>query len=173
MRIAATLNGTSKYVASVRGAGYLSAHLNLASRPKENETRSVLSVEGFDTNSPTETISVKWSEIALAVGDIVQLQVLEDGPADPPTIHRSTSESPSNLFSDANLAKELLSLCEDFEQRLFKLMEKSEGIEPAEEQKKFKRAVGHIVVDLGEHLLSPVFRRHPELVPEGMKGELL
>ena len=52
-------------------------------------------------------------------------------------------------------------------------MEKSGATEPAEEHKKFKLAVGHTIVDLGEHLLSPVYRRHPELVPEAMRGELL
>jgi hypothetical protein len=61
----------------------------------------------------------------------------------------------------------------DFEGRLFELMEKSATSEPAEEHQKFKRAVGNAIVDLGEHLLSPVYRRHPELVPEAIRGELL
>ena len=52
-------------------------------------------------------------------------------------------------------------------------MEKSDRIEPPNEHQKFQRAVGNIIVDLGEHLLSPVYRRHPELVPEAMRGELL
>jgi len=173
VRLEVKLNGTAKHVAQISGAGFLSAHLNLSNRPKEGTTSSVLRVEGFDTNTPTETISLKWPEIALAPGDVVLLKVLEDGPADPPATSKGTSESPSNLFTDANLAKELLSLVSDFEQRLFDLMEKSESVEPAEEQKKFKRAVGHAIIDLGEHLLSPVYRRHPELVPEAMRGELL
>jgi hypothetical protein len=173
MRLEANLNGTAKYVAQISGAGFLSAHLNLSNRPKEGTTSSVLRVEGFDTNAPTETISLKWPEIALAPGDVVLLKVLEDGPADPPITRRGTSESPSNLFSDPNLAKELLSFVGDFEQHLFDLLEKSESIEPAEEHKKFKRAVGHAIADLGEHLLSPVYRRHPKLVPETMRGELL
>jgi hypothetical protein len=173
VRLEAKLNGTAKYVAQISGAGFLSAHLNLSERPKEGETRRVLRVEGFDTNTPTETISLKWPELVLAVGDAVTLRVLEDGPADPPVTSKGTSESPSNLFSDVNLAKELLSSVADFEQRLFDLLKKSESIEPPDEHKKFKRAVGHAIVDIGEHLLSPVYRRHPELVPEAMRGELL
>jgi hypothetical protein len=173
VRLEANLNGTAKYVAQIAGAGFLSAHLNLSNRPKEGTTSSVLRVEGYDTNSPTETISLKWPEIILVPGDEVLLKVLEDGPADPPVSSKGTSESPSNLFSDANLATELLSLVGDFEQRLFDLMEKCEAKEPAEEYKKFKRAVGHAIIDLGEHLRSPVYRRHPELVPEAMRGELL
>jgi len=159
VQIAAKLNGTAKYVAQISGAGFLSAHLNLANRPKESRASSVFRVEGFDTNSPTETVSVKWPELSLAIGDVVQLQLLDEGPADPPVIRKSTKESASNLFSDASLAKDLLSLVGDFERRLFELMEKSGATEPAEEHQKFKRAVGHAIVDLGEHLLSPVYRR--------------
>ena len=173
MRIEAKLNGTAKYVAQISGAGFLNAHLNLANRPKENRISSVLRVVGYDTNSPTETVSVKWPEISLALGDVVQLQLLDDGPGDPPVIRKSTSDSPSNLFSDASLAKDLLSLVGDFERNLLDLMRKSEVTEPPEEHQKFKRAVGHAIVDLGEHLLSPVYRRHPELVPEAMRGEVL
>jgi hypothetical protein len=173
MRIAVTLNGAARHVATIEGAGYLSAHLNLADRPKDGEVRRALRVEGFDTNSATETVSLKWPELALSLGDVVQLQVLDEGPGHEPVSRRSTTELPANLFSDESLARELLSLCEDFEQRLFKLMEKAEAIEPPEEHKKFKRAIGNIVVDLGEHLLSPVYRRHPSLIPEAMRGELL
>lgn len=173
MRIAVVLNGTAQHVAAIEGAGYLSAHLNLADRPKDGEVKRVLRVEGFDTNSATETVSLKWPELALSLGDVVQLQVLDEGPGEEPASRRSTTESPLNLFSDETLARELLSLCEDFERRLFQLMEKAERIEPPEEHKKLKRAIGNIIVDLGEHFLSPVYRRHPSLIPDAMRGELL
>ena len=173
MRLEATLNGTTQYTAQVSGAGFLSAHLNLSNRPKESKTKSVLRVEGYDTNAATETISVKWPEIPLALGDLVQLRFLEDGPHDPPAIRRTTAESPLNLFSDSALAKDLLSSVEEFERRLFELMERSEDVESPEEHKKFKRAVGNAIIDLSEHLRSPVYRRHPDLVPDEMRGELL
>ena len=173
MRIAVTLNGSEKHVAAIAGAGFLSAHLNLADRPKDSHVKRVLRVEGFDTNSDTETVSVKWPEILLSPGDVAQLQVSDEGPADEPVSRRSTTESPANLFSDEELARQLLSHCEDFEQRLFELMKKSESIETPEEHNNFKRAIGNVVVDLGEHFLRPVWRRHPNLVPDSMRGELL
>lgn len=173
MRIAVTLNGSAKHVAAIAGAGFLSAHLNLADRPKDGHVKRVLRVEGFDTNSDTETVSVKWPEIALSPGDVVQLHLSDEGPADEPVSRRSTTESPSNLFSDEELARELLSHCEDFERRLFELMQKAESIETPEEHNKFKHAIGHVVVDLGEHFLRPVWRRHPNLVPDSMRGERL
>jgi hypothetical protein len=167
------VNGEARYVAQVSGAGFLSAHLNLNDRPKEGRTRAVLRVVGHDTSTPTENVSMQWPETSLTAGDVVHLQVLEDGPADPPASSRRTSEAPTNLFHDANLAKELLSMVEDFERRLFALMEKSAASEPEDEHKKFKLAVGHALADLGDHLLRPVFRRHAELIPEAMRGELL
>jgi hypothetical protein len=173
MRIAVTLNGSAKHVAAIAGAGFLSAHLNLADRPKDGHVKRVLRVEGFDTNSDTETVSVKWPEIVLSPGDVVQLQVSDEGPADDPVSRRSTTESPANLFSNEELAREVPSRCEEFERHLFELMKKAENIETTEEHLKFKRAIGNVVTDLGDHLLRPVWRRHPNLVPDSMRGELL
>jgi len=53
------------------------------------------------------------------------------------------------------------------------LVEKSEKTESAEEHKRFTHAVGLTVTGLGECLLYPVYRRHKELVPDELKGELL
>jgi hypothetical protein len=86
---------------------------------------------------------------------------------------RLVSESPSNLLSDSGLAKELLGLVSEFEKHLAEFLKKSEKVEPAEEHRKVKLAVGHVLAEVGEQLLFPVFRRHKELIPEEFKGELL
>jgi hypothetical protein len=173
MRIAVSLDGQLQYTASLQGAGYLNAHLNLASRPKENVAKRVLRIVGYDTNVPTETVSLQWPELTLNSGDVVQLEVLDEGPGDAPAQRRSSAEAPTNLISDSALAKDLLEICENFESRLFEFMEKASAIEPEEERQKLKRAIGKILVNLGEHLLSPIYRRHTQLIPEEMRGELL
>jgi hypothetical protein len=53
------------------------------------------------------------------------------------------------------------------------LLSKSERFEPSEEHHKVSLAIGAVVYELGEHLLYPIFRRHKNLMPEEMKGELL
>lgn len=173
MRIAVALNGVATHVAGINGAGYLNAHLNLANRPKKDGMKRVLRVVGYDTNSPTETVFLDWPEIALAAGDTLQLQVLDEGPADTPASSRTSKELPTNLFSDEGLAKELPALCEDFQEKLFQMMKKSETVEPPAEHEIFRRAIGNVVADVGEHFLRPVWRRHPNLVPEALRGERL
>ena len=46
-----------------------------------------------------------------------------------------SSESPSNLFSNTELAKELLQIVSGSDARLIKLLSKSEKTEPADEHK--------------------------------------
>ena len=78
----------------------------------------------------------------------------------------------SNLFASQALAEELLSACREFESRILQLLLKSEQSEPENEHREFKLAVGHVVSNLGDRFLYPVYRRHSALVPDDLKGEL-
>ena len=116
---------------------------------------------------------MSWPTADLNVGDVVELRILPDGEGDTPSEVRRSSESPSNLFSNTDLAKELLQIVYDFEVRLGELLSKSEKVELPDENKKFGRAVVGVTYEIGELLLSPVYRRHKELIPDKLKGELL
>ena len=172
MRLSLKVNGSPRVVAAVNGPGYLSAHLNLCERPKDNNYSKTVRVVGTQTLE-TETIRFEWPEFNLQVGDTAELNLLNDGTGDRPSAVRRSSESPSNLFSHPELAREVLSAVSDFESRLMQMLDKSKAIESAEEHKRFALAVGHVVAQLGDSLLSPIYRRHKELVPDGLKGELL
>jgi hypothetical protein len=67
----------------------------------------------------------------------------------------------------------LLTLVSDFESRLIPLIEKSKETEPVDEQKKIALSIGYVLTELGDRLLYPIYRRHKELVPDELKGELL
>src|SRR6266851_8587788 len=125
MRLSMTLNGATPIVASVPGPGYLSAHLNMKDRPNENESGISIAISGFETEE-TETVSVKWPILDLSVGDVVELRVLPEGEGNAPIRVRRSSESPYNLFSRTELAKELLQVVSEFERRLTELLRKSE-----------------------------------------------
>jgi len=115
-----------------------------------------------------------WPTRDLNVGDAVELTVLpDDGFSDEPAELKKSSEAPNNLFSNAELAKEVFDTVRGFDSQLMQLLSKSERIESSEEHRKVKLAIGAVLYELGEHLLYPIFRRHKNLIPEEMKGELL
>ncbi len=84
-----------------------------------------------------------------------------------------SSESPSNLFSNTELAKELLQIVSGFDARLIELLSKSEKTEPADEHKKVTQAIASVLYEHRAQLLYPVYRRHKGLIAEELKGDLL
>lgn len=172
MRLSLSVNGAHPVVASVSGPGFLSAHLNIHDRPKEDDHSIKVRISGHQT-AETETISMSWPTADLNLGDLVELRILPEGEGDVPTKVSKSSEVPSNLFSNTELAKEMLQLVSDFEDRLSELVSKSEKVEPSDEHKKLSKAVIGVAYEIGELLISPIYRRHKELIPEKLKGELL
>jgi hypothetical protein len=131
------VNGSNPVIASLQRPGYLSAHLNLRDRPQDNESQKTVRIAGIETGE-TDTVHLKWPSVDLEVGDVVELRVLPDGEGNEPSEIRRSSESPYNLFSSPELAKELVQAVCEFEGRLRELAEKSKELEPADEHKKFK-----------------------------------
>ena len=172
MRLLLSVNGTARNTASLQGQGFLSAHLNMHDRPKDGDDSITVRIQGSHTKE-TETIRMEWPTVHLQVGDIVTLQILPEGDGDAPSEIRTSSESSSNLFSSGELAKETCEVSLEFDRRLIELLRKSEEVESEEEHGKFRRAVGAVLYELGHQLLYPVYRRHKELIPEDLKGELL
>lgn len=172
MRLSLTINGVPRITAAVEGPGYLSAHLNLHERPKENDYSKRVRVAGIQTLE-TETVYLDWPQSELKGGDVLEFRLLNDGEGDVPSAVRRSSESPHNLFSSAELAKELLAMVSDFDSRLIQFVEKSRKTESPDEHKKFTNAVGHVLMEIGDRFLFPIYRRHKELVPEEFKGEIL
>jgi hypothetical protein len=171
MRLSMSVNGATPTLASLLGPGYLSAHLKMHDRPKEGDYGKEVSIVGTATGE-TETTRLKWPSVDLKIGDVVELRVLPDGEGNEPSEVRKSSESPYNLFSNVALAQEVLQAVSEFEKRLSTLLRKSKELEPADEHKKFSRACGSVVWELGQNLLYPVYRRHNELIPEELKGEI-
>jgi len=172
MRLSLSVNGVLRVTAAVNGPGYLNVHLNLHDRPKESDYSKIVRVEGTQTQE-TETVSLHWPQSELRLGDVLEIRLLDDGEADAPTTVKRSSESPRNLFSHAELANELVGVVSDFDSRLMELLSKSEQLESADEHKTFKTAVGRVLYATGENFLYPVYRRHKELIPDELKGELL
>ena len=172
MRLSLSVNGNRRIIAAVNGPGYLSAHVGLRDRPKDNDYSKTVRISGLRTLE-TETVSLDWPDLDLQTGDVLEFRLLDDGEADEPAVVRRSSESPSNLFVNVELAQELLKVVADYEKRLMELVNKSEKTETAEEHKKFTQAVGAVLYEHGRQMLYPIYRRHRELIPDDLKGELL
>jgi hypothetical protein len=173
MRISLSLNSKEQYIASVQGPGHLGAHINLSERPAEGDARRKVHVVGYDNTVATESVSLSWPEIELAPGDVVEVAVLEDGPGSPPASTRKSSQHPANLFSDLDLATEAFALGVEFEKNLLEFLRKACAKEPDDEAKKIRLATGYLVSALGDYLYSPIWRRHPSLVPPEIHGHNL
>ena len=173
MRIGVRVNSSSRFVASQSGPGFLSAHLNLSDRPKDSTRDASLEVIGIGTGSDTENVTQQWPAVELEVGDRVEIEILDEGPGTEPASVDSSRDVPGNLFSDVALARRALDIARSLEDQLLDLLRVSASVEPPDEQDKVRRAVGRLVYEIGQQLLYPVWRRHPDLIPDEMRGELL
>jgi hypothetical protein len=172
MRLSISLNGSAPITASLAGPGYLSAHLTMADRLRENDHGRTVRAIGIETRE-TETIYTKWPQLDLQVEDIVEVRILPEGDGDALKERKTSSEAPFNLLSGVELANEVVHAVSEFEKNLMQLLEKAKKTEPAEDYKEFQRACGSVAFELGENLLYPIYRRHKKLIPEDLKGELL
>jgi len=49
MRLSMAVNNGNPMIASVAGPGYLNAHLNMSDRPKDNEDKKSVRLDGMET----------------------------------------------------------------------------------------------------------------------------
>ena len=166
------VNGATPIVASVPGPGHLDAWVSMKDRPNAKESGTIAAIRGFGTQE-ADSLSLKWPVVDLKIGDVVEIRLLPDGKGDAPNEVRRSSESPYNLLSSAQLAKELVQVVSEFEERISKLLEKSKELETPDEHRKFGLACAHVAWEVGQNFLYPVYRRHRELIPEELKGDLL
>ena len=158
--------------ASLQAQGWLSVHLNLSSRDKDGGSGR-LSVQAIDnSDEPNATVST-WKLGTLSIGDTAQIQILNDGEADPPTKVTRTSDSSKNLFTSVDLARELLTAISICDKELWRVLERSRSVEPEDEFQKIVSAIGSITVDLDLRLIQPTLRRHPELTAEAREMKLI
>lgn len=112
-----------------------------------------------------------WDAVALTVGDKIEIEVLPDGESDPPNTTTRTSDSPNNLFSDVEQARLLLAAIKTCDRALWEVAERAKGAEPEDELHRIVLAIGSVITEIDQQLISPTLRRHPELlvVAEEMK----
>jgi hypothetical protein len=169
VQIEARLNGHHVCTAGLTSKGHLSAHLNLA-RGADDE--SVLRLTGIETHE-IESVYLEGPATRLTPGDSVTLTLVSEKPLSAPASIRKSSESPSNLLNHLRSAEQVVAACETFERELERILEAVGREDTAEERRKLGRAVGAVMAELGVSLLHPVYRNHPSLVPDQLRGDIL
>lgn len=113
-----------------------------------------------------------WEVGDLFAGGKAEIRVLDDGDADPPTKLERSEGQPTNLFSNVDLARQLLAAIKECDWQLMQILDRGRGAEPEAEFKKIARAVGGILVDMDRNLIQPTLRRHPELLADAREMKL-
>jgi len=171
MRLKLSLNGNKKYTAAIEGYGYIGTHLNIK-HEREKELKSSVFISGHDTNHLPTVEHHEWPHEAVRIGDKVEIEVLDDaGESDSPIKSFSSSEDKYTLFENQSLANALKELVLDYEKKLFALLQNVQDSESQNEIKKFKRAMGMVLMANAENLLWPIYRKHHELIPDEMRNE--
>lgn len=74
------------------------------------------------------------------------------------------------MISDFGSAKALSKAAEQFLQELSRALEFARGTSPSEDFERLKVATGSVVGTLEVDLLWPLYKQHPTLEPENLKG---
>jgi len=116
---------------------------------------------------------LEWSAGELSIGDKVEIHLLPDSDADPPSKTLRSSDFPAFLFSDPDQARKALAKVRDCKEFLEGILQAAKHNEPHDEALKVQRAVIAVVQRLGKYLITPTLRRHPELLSEAKDLDLL
>ncbi len=139
---------------------------------KSEEPANRVWLRSTDTSDEPNTEHSTWDATALSVGDKIEIEVLEDGESDPPDSVNRTSDSPNNLFSDIEQARLLLAAIKVCDRALWEVVERARGVEPEDELHKIFLAVGSVITEIDQQLISPTLRRHPELLAQAEELKL-
>jgi hypothetical protein len=165
MRLSVSVNDQPVVTGSLTTTGWLSAHVNLSQDASDAQSNQV-SIVAIDTSEEPNTIHSHWEAGPIAIGDRIEIEILPDGESHPPTGVRRTSDSPNNLFSNLDQARALLAAVKSCDDILGTALESAYNNEPVEEIKKIQLAIGSVLIEFDRQLISPVLRRHPELLGE-------
>jgi hypothetical protein len=164
MRLSLSINDRHVARASLEANGWLGAHISLSNGIKSDEPANRVWLAASDISEDPNNVYSTWEPVTVSVGDKIEIQILPDGESDPPSTVTKTSASADNLFSDIGQARLLLETIKTCDKALCEVADRAVGIESDDELHKIRRAVGSLLAEIDQQLISPTLRRHPELL---------
>jgi hypothetical protein len=168
MQLSLSVNNRNTVRGAVGSKGVLSAVISVSISGHGNEAKGKASIHALESPNVSE-----WSAGELVVGDKIEIRLLSDGEADPPTRMRSVSDIPGILFTDLDQARQALAKVSVCKEHLEAILRSAKDAEPHDEALKVQRAVVAIVQDLGKYIITPTLRSHPELLSEAKVLDLV
>jgi hypothetical protein len=172
MRLSLSVNNRDIVRASLRAKGWLGAHVTLSQGIESEEPSKRVWLQATDISEAPNAIHSSWEAVPLSVGDRIEIEVLPDGQSDSPMTITRTSESPSNLFSDVEQARLLLKAIKACDTALTEVADRASDVEGSDEFHKIRSAIGSVLVEIDQQLISPTLRRHPQLLREAEELKL-
>lgn len=123
-------------------------------------------LSAIDTSDEPNASHSAWDPVPLSIGDKIEIEILPDGESNSPTTITRTSESPKNLFSNVEQARLLLAAIKTCDTALMEVANGVRYIESEDEMHKIQVAIGTVLAEMDQQLISPALRRHPELLAE-------
>ena|SRR5579862_7842510 len=168
MQLTLRVNDKDTVKGAVESRGMLSAGISVFIPASGDKWIGKATIRAFE--SPTVS---EWEAGEVSVGDKIEIHLLPDGEADPPTTTMQISDAPRLLFSDPNQARNALAAAHVCNEHLQGVLRAARDVEPHDEALRVQMAVARLVRDLSSHLIMPTLRRHPDLMPEAKELRLL
>ena len=162
------MNNRETVKGALRTKGILNALINVFVREDGEQQTGRATIHAFDFSESSE-----WAAGEFSIGDKIEIQLLPDHDADPPTKTQRRSAMPALLFSDPDQARRALAAMHVCNEQLQGILRAAGSAEPHDEALNIQRAVAALVQDLGKYLITPTLNRHPGLLPEAKDLGLL
>lgn len=166
MRLSLSVNDRHIARASLEAKGWLGAHVSLSQGMESDEPPHRVWLQAIDVSGEPNTVHSGWESVPLSTGDRIEIELLPDGEADSPISVTRTSESADNLFSNVEQARSLLDAIQVCDAALMGVVDKANDVEPSDELKKIRLAIGSVLAEMDRQLISPTLRRHPGLLAD-------
>jgi hypothetical protein len=170
VRLRVSVNGQPQYVAGFDARGHIGSHVNAESG---EATDASLGTSGFDTTDQQVTLYREWSKVSLKVGDKVEIECVDDVPLSPPESEKRSIDDPRIAITDRELAAEVAERVNEIDQALENLLEVVSARESAENARRFQRAVGEVLWEIGQKVIAPLHNAFPELRPNLLRDDPL
>ena len=125
MQLRLTVNNRIVVKGAVGRKGMLSAIISVLVPGSVNEAKGKASIHAFESGDVSE-----WSAGELTIGDKIEIHLLPDTDADPPTETRRSSKIPALLFSDPNQARNALAKVHICKENLEGILQAAKYAEP-------------------------------------------